>query len=531
MRLSGRFRMRWEPPARRHGERMARVGLVSLYVVESNGIRYLSAALRNAGIETDEYYLGYHLHHVPRKNDPAEIDRLVELMRARNVGLVGISARIGALMPLAIELTAILRERLGVPIVWGGAHVTMAPEECIDHADFLVLGEGEAALTDLATRFFAGEPTHDVPNTWLRTDGEVRRNPLRNLVEDLDDLPFPDFHSTREKFWIKDGEVVEGDPLAEDRSYRVMVTRGCVNNCGFCGVSAFRRVYEGRGRFYRMRSVENTIRELEHARTVRPRIRRVRFDDELFVPKREWLEEFCREYKARVNLPFDILSSPRILDEWTVDRLADAGLDMVYLGVQTTSSANRQRYHRTVPDDEVQGCVRRLHARNVRPMVQILIDDPDNTHEEKQELLRLLLTLPRPYDLLIYSLCHWPGTTRTLQLLAEGIISADDVEGRNDKVLRQFNADFTHDRSDEDQAWLALYMLANKRAVPRTVVRQLARQKWIFSHPAPVVAYAQAINMGKLAVRGTQALIRGELSLQTVRQWLGTKKPGSLPAV
>ena len=509
---------------------MARVGLISLYVVESSGIRYLSAALRKAGIETDEYYLGYHLHHVPRRHDVEEIERLVELMRSREVALVGISARIGAFLPLAAELSALLRERVRVPVVWGGAHVSMAPEECIDHADYLVLGEGEDALTELASSVLAGDRPDDIPNTWVRNDSEIRKNPLRDLVEDLDVLAFPDFHSHEHKFWLRDGQVIQGDPLRQDRTYRIVVTRGCVNNCSFCGVSAFRRLYQGHGRFYRVRSVENTIRELEHARSVRPCIRRVRFDDELFVPQREWLDEFCREYPTRVGLPFDILSNPRILDEWTIDRLADAGLDMVFLGVQSTSAANRQRYRRAVPDDDVRRCVNRLHLRGIRPMAQILIDDPDNTSEEKRELLRLLLTLPRPYDLFIYSLCHWPGTALTVQLLAEGTISPNDVEGRNDKVLRQFNADFTHERSDEDQAWLALYMLANKRAVPRSMVRWLANQRWVFERPASVVATAQAVNMGKLALRGTQALVSGEISLQTARQWLGNKK-SAFPAV
>lgn len=510
---------------------MARVGLIALYVVESNGIRYLSAALRAAGLAVDELYLGYHLHHVERSLAPGDVELLIGTLRERDVQLVGISHRIGALMPVASELTEIIRSRLGIPVVWGGAHVTMAPEQCAAHADYLVMGEGDAALVDLARAVLAGESPADLPNVWSMEGGALRRNPIRPLIEDLDSLPFPDFESADEKFWIRDGRLERGDPLAKDPVHRIMVTRGCPNNCGFCGVSAFRRVYEGLGRFYRIRSVENTIQELEHARQVRPRLRRIRFDDELFVPNRAWIEEFCREYPARVGLPFDILTSPKVLDEWTVDRLADAGLDMVYLGVQTTSAANRQRYDRTVPDDEVRACVQRLHARGVRPVVQVLIDDPDKTLDEQLALLEVLLALPRPYDLLIYSLCHWPGTARTRTLIAEGTITDDDVEGGADKVLRQFNADFSVEREPVDRLMLALYMLSNKRLVLRPAVRWAAHNRYLRTHPDTIVAAAQAANIAKLAVRGLGALRRGELSLHTVRQWLGSFKGRKLPSV
>jgi anaerobic magnesium-protoporphyrin IX monomethyl ester cyclase len=510
---------------------MARVGLIALYVVESNGIRYLSAALRAAGLPVDEIYLGYHLHHVERTLDPRDVERLVEHLRSRDVGVVGISQRVGALLPIAAELTRIIRTRLGIPVVWGGAHVTMAPEQCAPHADYLVMGEGEAALVDLARALLTGGDPAALPNVWSMEGGAQRCNPIRPLVEDLDSLPFPDFETREDKFWIRDGRVAVGDPLETDPVHRIMVTRGCPNNCGFCGVSAFRRVYDGLGRFYRIRSVENTIQELEHARRVRPRLRRVRFDDELFVPKRAWIEEFCREYPARVGLPFDILTSPKVLDAWTVDRLADAGLDMVYLGVQTTSAANRQRYDRTVPDAEVRACVQRLHARGIRPVVQVLIDDPDSTLDEQLALLEVLLALPRPYDLLIYSLCHWPGTARTRALIAEGTITDADVEGGTDKVLRQFNADFSVDRKPAERLMLALYMLSNKRLVLRPAVRWAAHNGYLRSHPDAVVAAAQAANIAKLAVRGLGALRRGELSLHTVRQWLGSFKGRRLPSV
>ncbi|MFH1532952.1 MAG: radical SAM protein [Pseudomonadota bacterium] len=325
--------------------------------------------------------------------------------------------------------------------------------------------------------------------------------------------------------------MTRGDPLAKSPLYRILVTRGCPNNCSFCGVSAFRRVYEGLGRFYRVRSVESTIQELEHVRRVHPNIRRVRFDDELFVPSKSWIEEFCREYPGRVGLPFDILSSPKVLDEWTIERLARAGLDIVYMGVQTTGEANRERYHRSVHDDDVRACTIRLQAHGVLPTLQILIDDPEHSLTEQLEVLDILLDLPRPYDLFIFSLCHFPGTERTQKLVANGIISSDEVEGVDNKVQRQFIADFSVSRTPTDRLMLALYMLANKRVVPRSILRKWARSDHLRRSPDAIVALAQAVNMAKLAVRGVAGLRSGEISLRDVRNWIGDFSIRRLPPV
>ena len=513
------------------GRPVGRVGLISLYVIESNGIRYLSAALRTAGIDTDEYYIGYHLHHVVRELDETDLAMLLQHMRQRGISIVGLSVRIGALLPQYIQLTQRIRRELDIPVIWGGAHVTMAPEECLEDADYLVLGESETALPDLVHRLNSGQNTDGLANVWYRRGSLEIRNSLASLNSDLDMIPFPDYTSHSEKFWIRDGRLTAGDPLHQDPVYRVMVTRGCKYNCGFCGVSAFRQRYGHHGPFYRRRSVDNVLTELEQARRHRPGIRRIRFDDELFIPDREWLVHFCREYPRRIGLPFDILTSPRQLDEWTIDILHSAGLDLVYLGVQTTSDVNIQRYNRTVPETKVLQCVHHLHRLKIRKEIQILIDDPDSTRAEKLALLDLLLAIPRPYDLLIYSLCHWPGTARTQELLDQGQIQPDQVEGRSNKVLRQFNADFSYSRPTEDTFFLALYILANKRGIPQSFIRACAASKNLLEHPEPLVVLAQLANAGKLIIRGGAALWRREISVQILRQWIGSGKFKSLPSI
>jgi len=48
--------------------------------------------------------------------------------------------------------------------VWGGPHPTAKPEECLQYADLVCLGEGEESLVDLAESIAAGQAVDHIPN-------------------------------------------------------------------------------------------------------------------------------------------------------------------------------------------------------------------------------------------------------------------------------------------------------------------------------------------------------------------------------
>ncbi len=80
----------------------------------------------------------------------------------------------------ARRLTIELKQRFPhIPIVWGGIHPTMNPEESIRYADYVCVGEGEEALLDLVRAIDGGIPTDNIPNIWSKQNGQVINTPLR----------------------------------------------------------------------------------------------------------------------------------------------------------------------------------------------------------------------------------------------------------------------------------------------------------------------------------------------------------------
>ncbi|MCI4625488.1 MAG: B12-binding domain-containing radical SAM protein [Candidatus Magnetoovum sp. WYHC-5] len=135
-------------------------------------------------------------------------------------------------------------KRLGIPIVMGGAHPTFVPEEALGQCDYVVRGEGEQTLLELIHYIEKGSPDISTIKglSYKGKDGSCIHNSVRPNLEDLDELPTPDFalvHKWRSSF-----------------IHPVSTTRGCAYNCSFCLVSPMF------GRHYRYRSVSKVMEEL-----------------------------------------------------------------------------------------------------------------------------------------------------------------------------------------------------------------------------------------------------------------------------
>jgi len=84
-----------------------------------------------------------------------------------------------------------IKQEFTIPIICGGIHATLYPEEVIgfDGIDMVCRGEGEYPMLELANDL--GHT--DIKNLWVKGGGDIIKNPLRPLISSLDDLPYPDY--------------------------------------------------------------------------------------------------------------------------------------------------------------------------------------------------------------------------------------------------------------------------------------------------------------------------------------------------
>ena len=164
------------------------------------------------------------------------------------------------------------------------------------------IGEGEYAVLDLAMAIEAGEDPYGIKNLHFNVGGEIVRNEVRPLIEDLDSLPFPDrSYYDRYRF------------LASNPYKTFITSRGCPFRCTFCFNHVLQRMYGTSSRYVRRRSPAQVIEELKEVNT-KWGIREVRFSDDHFVLDVEWLRELVSLYKKEVGVSYSINARVDVLD-------------------------------------------------------------------------------------------------------------------------------------------------------------------------------------------------------------------------
>jgi len=245
--------------------------------------------------------------------------RKIDFDVVASADLVGIST-ITSTAPRAYAIADRARA-MGVPVLMGGPHVTYLTEEALEHADFVVRGEGEAALAAFIDARESGGDWADVPNlSYKDAAGNVVHNPMAPRVSDLDRIPFPDFSLLR-----PDAKGTKHMP-----SIPVQTSRGCPFDCSFCSVTGMF------GRKYRFRSTANIIEEL---RLYNARKTVIFFYDDNFAadPKRtrDLCEAMIREgfkFKWTTQVRADIARDPDL-----VRLMKKAGCHTVYIGFESVN--------------------------------------------------------------------------------------------------------------------------------------------------------------------------------------------------
>ncbi|OGU01492.1 MAG: hypothetical protein A2085_01695 [Gemmatimonadetes bacterium GWC2_71_10] len=408
--------------------------------VHCYGLRMLSAVLRRAGVETTLVFLGRQPRRwgvrraagtgEPRLPPPRAFEQLVEL--CRDADLVGLSV-LTLHYRLSADLSAALRRRIHAPLVWGGIHPTVQPDESITHADIICRGEAEETLLEIVERLGAGRHLDGVAGTWERRDGSVIKNELRPPPADLDSLPDPDY-SGAGHFVLEGGRLRPmTDALYLERTdgiYMTINARGCSLRCTYCCNSQYGRLFDWLR--LRYRNADRIVDELAAAARRFPGLRGIKLSDDDFGDlSDEYIATFAAAYRARVGLPLGIPGfSPRNLTASKLDTLVGAGLEYVRLGIQSGSRAIRKLYGRPDTNQQILAAVNLVHrfdGRIRRFKIDMITDNPWESESDVLASVRLLMELPKPYVMTLFSLTLYPGTPLHTRAVREGL-AQDGVE-------------------------------------------------------------------------------------------------------
>ena len=430
-----------------------KISLISPYPDITNyGLRTISGVLRDAGHETQVICMpdfagdgeSAHTKMSEQRYSPQIIEQMLEVLKDSD--LVGITL-MTHYFDSGKQITRAVQDNLGIPVIWGGFHPSVRPDECIHHCDYVAVGDAEDLILKLVAKLEAGETDdlHDIKSLiWKRGD-EVIRNAVGSLEQDLDEYPHPDF--SMDDHWV----LFEGSlaPVTKDilrrylhngtvsrmfgkTGYQTMTGRGCPHACTYCGNSFYRDLYK-RQRYVRYRSVEHVIRELENVKKLYPFIDFIWFSDDSFFgrPLPDMLE-FAQKYKERVGDPFYLLGSPGTITEEKYSAMVDAGLLCIQMGIEHGSPRIQKMFKRsTMGNDKIlksAEIITKYADRTAPPQYDVIYDLAYETMEDKLHTLRLISDLPKPYRLQVFSVIYYPGTSLHTIANRDGLVNDEKAE-------------------------------------------------------------------------------------------------------
>ena len=315
--------------------------------------------------------------------------RLACALRRRPL-LVGVSSMTGKQILDGLRISArVRREAPDVPVVWGGVHASLLPEQTVAHPaiDYVVAGEGEHTLSALADDLAAGGTGAGIPGLWHALDGAPASAGPRPPLDaaELPRMPYElldlERYVRRERF---------------GRTLSLFSSRGCPFRCSFCYNVAF---FGGaRWKPLPARGVADEVIELAR----RHRLDHVQFLDDNFFVHRPRVLEIGRALAASgLGLRWSVLGGHvKNLVKWSVDELHEmhgCGLREVLIGAESGSQRILDAIEKDYRLDELFTVNRRLAEAGVQPTYSFMSGLPGETEDELRETIQAMFRLKREH--------------------------------------------------------------------------------------------------------------------------------------
>lgn len=361
------------------------------------GLGYLAAFLEKEG------------HQVALFDGTLHNASIVDFIKAVddfNPDLIGLSvlSRGHALAKTIIK--TIKKKFKKIPLVIGGTQVTAASRLVLKDlmADFAIVGEGEVTLLELAKVLERKKKNFaQISGLAYKTPaGRIRVTKPRELIADLDSLPFPAWHlMPPQKYRIAPIlEPAQAQPIAP-----VLTSRGCPYNCSFCAsnVTWKRRI--------RFRSPENVLEEIKMLKNEFG-VGEIHFSDDNFTMDPKRAEKICDlMIKERIGLPWQCPNGVRI-DRLTLPllrKMKKAGCYALGLGIESGNQKILDQVNKNLDLKIVPRVLNNLRKADIESYGFFILGLPGETKKTIQETINF--ALKNPFDRAWFNIfAPYPGS-------------------------------------------------------------------------------------------------------------------------
>lgn len=340
------------------------------------GLLYLAARLEQAGFEVN-------LEDLQLCRSP--LKRLEGVLHHRKPALAGITSFSLNMSMASKILRKVKRLSPDTVTVWGGPHVSFDDLEILRQhpwVDLVVRGEGEETLAEVVDRVLQGKGFERILGiTWRGKDDCLSTNPSGPFREDLDQLPWPDWHLLKLPQYRAFGDGAS-----------VLTSRGCPHRCVFC---VGRKMIGSRGRFRKPEAVVDEMGAL-----ARLGFRRIRIEDDLFTFCKERALEICREIERRgLSIRWRAYSRVDSIDAELLQWMKRTGCERLLYGAESGSPEILRRIRKGITPEQTRRAVEMTRELGIGVLASFVLGLPGETPQTLQQTLEFAASLQVPYSL------------------------------------------------------------------------------------------------------------------------------------
>lgn len=379
------------------------------------GIAYLAAAAEAAGHRVRALDLILHPDWEAVLADTLAAERFdlvgISCMSVQYLGAVAAAARIHALAP-------------DTPMVFGGAHPSIAPDQvlALDGVRFVIRGEGERPFLELLDALGRGSGFDAVGSLSFKQDGIVTHNPLRTDCPAPDDLPWPAYHLfAMERYFELE---IPGSPSRHPRPFQIFTSRGCPYHCIYC--------HNLFGKGFRPRSPEHVVAEMRHLHDAYG-VREFLIYDDNFTMDLARARRICElivDSGMRVGLQFPNGIRADRVDEPLIEAMVAAGAHSITIGVETGSPRIQQLIRKNLRLDRVEAFLRLARRHRLVTHGFFMMGFPGETAADVWQTIRFARRSELDYAFFAFA-TPYPGTELHDLTVAQGLATrmlADDMD-------------------------------------------------------------------------------------------------------
>jgi len=341
------------------------------------GMMSMAAVLERAGIDVEI---------IDCYATPMPLAELVEEVIRRGPDCLGISTTTSSFNE-GYRIAAAVKEKAPqIFTLFGGAHACTIGAPLLDSfpaIDCLVIGEGENTMLELAQAGFNG--IGQIPGVAYRdANGSGVLSPPRELIKDLDDLPFPAYHKLPQ-FPRRYNLPLFSYPTAPNTS--IISSRGCPYSCSYCDRSVFSRGFRFNSPEYIVEHMAMLNRDFG--------IRHVFFYDDLFTFDRKRVAEFC-EIKERKGLKvtYNCIARLEHVDPELLALLKRSGCWQVNFGIESGDPEILKQHRKFFGLDEVGRKLRMVKEAGMRVKGLFMVGLPGEDETAIRRTIDYALSLP-----------------------------------------------------------------------------------------------------------------------------------------